>query len=700
MDALQQLNLAAPIANTYGDVENMLLCHIAEQLAANPDTLINATSEWRIKMLAQMGRLNRDSAKIIASMVGKVPSEVEAVVNTAINGVLEENGLTMTDKVSGGIAETLENYDRQAVKSKYNQVNTVMQYKAKQAYVNGVNSVADRFARIQQKALANSQEYLDVLNDNALAVVMGEKSRTEALRETINQMCSKGIPAFVDASGKEWSPEAYVNMDIRNTAKNSALAAQWGCMDELDQDVILVSSHSGARPLCAKYQGKFYSRKDKSGVIKDARGKEYRYEPLSSTSFGEPAGLFGINCGHRMRGVSDGAFINREKQYDEDENTEEYKQVCEQRRQERKIRTDKTKRDALKAAGDDEGAKALSQKIAAENKQLKAYCEQNGLAYQADRIQTYGYSDKSKVKAVEDFVETTTPSKATGSKAVDNGAESGIIKTEERIIVDGKDMTGDFVRRKDEFKYEIDDIVDAQGYNGKPLIVDNKEEFDKLVQEDHFIGERTFHAETAENLQDYINELRNGDFYVNCETGGHQYGRGMYCAADYTKGERFDGFAHEIEQYSHSDIHDFAHTEWLTMDKSAKILEIPIKEKENEYISARYRDAYLLKHATADTISDINEYIKAAAELDRLYIAPKIDYDLIDIATDRRTQAFIKIKPLINEAMSAGANRDIGVLAAEMGYDAINAAGHGTTGSYTVVLNRTKLIIFGGDKYV
>lgn len=227
-----------------------------------------------------------------------------------------------------------------------------------------------------------------------------------------------GIPAFVDASGKEWSPEAYVNMDIRNTAKNTAQAAQFSCMDELGQDVILVSSHSGARPLCFPYQGKFYSKSDKSGTIKDARGKEYHFEPLSNTSFGKPAGLFGINCGHRMRGVSEGTFINREKQYDETENGEEYEKVCEQRRQERKIRADKTKRDALKAAGDDEGAKVLNSRISAENKQLKAYCEENGLSYRQDRTRTYGYSDTSRKKTPDPLIES-----------VDNSAGSGIINT-------------------------------------------------------------------------------------------------------------------------------------------------------------------------------------------------------------------------------------------------------------------------------
>ena len=290
MDALEQLNLAAPIVSTYTEIEETILCHIAEQLAANPDTLINATSEWRIKMLAQMGRVNDDTARIIASKVGKIPSEVEQVVQSSIDKVLSEHGLEMNGKIEESIAAALKNYDLQAVKDKYNQVNTVMQYKAKQAYVSGINSVADKLLRKEQEALKNSQEYLDILNKNAMATVMGEKSRTEAIRETIAEMSKKGIPAFVDKTGREWSPEAYVDMDIRNTAKNAALAAEFASLDELGQDIILVSSHSGSRPLCAPYQGKLYSRSGKSGTITDAKGKTYTYTPLSDTSFGEAAG--------------------------------------------------------------------------------------------------------------------------------------------------------------------------------------------------------------------------------------------------------------------------------------------------------------------------------------------------------------------------------------------------------------------------
>lgn len=391
MDALEQLNLAAPIVSTYTEIEETILCHIAEQLAANPDTLINATSEWRIKMLAQMGKVNKDTARIIASKVGKVPGEVQKVVQSSIDKVLSEYGLEMNGKIEESTAAALKNYDLQAVKNKYNQVNTVMQYKAKQAYVNGINSAADKMLKKKQKALENSQEYLDILNKNAMATVLGEKSRTEAIRETIAEMSKKGIPAFVDKTGREWSPEAYVDMDIRNTAKNAALAAEFASLDELGQDIILVSSHSGSRPLCAPYQGKFYSISGKSGTITDAKGKSYAYTPLSETSFGEAAGLFGINCGHRMRGVSNGTFINREKEFDGEETSEEYRKIQQQRELERAVRKKKTEANMYEAAGDKDAARDLRRLARDEDRKLRDYCQKEGLYYRRDRTEVYGY---------------------------------------------------------------------------------------------------------------------------------------------------------------------------------------------------------------------------------------------------------------------------------------------------------------------
>lgn len=431
MDALQQLNLAAPITDTYTRIESMIIMHIAQQIAGNPQGLINNSSEWRIQMLARMGKLTKDTAKIIASNCKGVGYEIETAINTSVQSVLQTHNLSMTDKLSENIRSALTMYDRQAISGKYNQVNTVMQYKSKQAYLNAVNGTVSRFDRIMEKELANKQEHLDILNANAMAVTLGERSRTQAIRETIEEMSDKGIPAFIDASGREWSAEAYVNMDIRNTVKNAANAAQFASIEELGQDVVLVSSHAGARPLCAPYQGKFYSLSGKSGTIRDAHGKEYTFEPWSSTSYGEAAGLLGINCGHSIRGVSDGMFINREKQYDEKENSEEYEKVVKQRELERRIRKQKTTRNALKAAGDTEGVKEYDRKIRESNAKLDAYCKENGLTNRRDRTEVYGYSDPSRKKVRTDFVET-----------LDKSGNSGIIKSGSDVVAQEEQRYG------------------------------------------------------------------------------------------------------------------------------------------------------------------------------------------------------------------------------------------------------------------
>lgn len=42
-------------------------------------------------------------------------------------------------------------------------------------------------------------------------------------------------------------------------------------------------------------------------------------------------------------------------------------------------------------------------------------------------------------------------------------------------------------------------------------------------------------------------------------------------------------------------------------------------------------------------------------------------------------------------------HKDIASVLAEVGYDALNVQGKGASGSYTVVYNRTKMIILGGE---
>ena len=395
MTALEALNLAAPIADAYMSVEERLLVRIARQLSLNDDHQLNEVSKWQLKQLARHGMLRQDAHKIIAAGTKGIPGDVAETVRQSIDDTLAEDGIQSmwhNQRFAESAANAVRHYRNQA-KDVYNQVNTVMKYKAESTFVRAVNTVADKWTqeqRREQSEIANKQDVLNILNSNTAAVVSGAESRTKAVRTTIHEMAQKGIPAFVDKSGREWSPEAYVNMDIRATVKNTALEAQFSTMDSLGQDVFEVSSHPGSRPKCRPWQGKLISRSGRTTEITDINGRKHKVIPLSQTSFGEPDGLFGINCGHRPRGVSDGLFRKSSVEYDDEEDKALYNKVCKQRELERKVRKSKTEADMLEAAGDTEGAKEVRRKMAEQNKALKSYCDSNGLKYRSDRVRTYG----------------------------------------------------------------------------------------------------------------------------------------------------------------------------------------------------------------------------------------------------------------------------------------------------------------------
>ena len=395
MTALEALNLAAPIADAYMSVEERLLVRIARQLSLNDDHQLNEVSKWQLKQLAKHGMLRQDAHKIIAAGTKGIPGDVAETVRQAIDNTLAEDGIKdmwHDEQFAESAANAVKHYRNQA-KNVYNQVNTVMKYKAESTFVRAVNTVAEKWTqeqRREQSEIANKQDVLNILNSNTASVVSGAESRTKAVRTTIHEMAQKGIPAFVDKSGREWSPEAYVNMDIRATVKNTALEAQFSTMDSLGQDVFEVSSHPGSRPKCRPWQGKLISRSGKTTEITDINGRKHKVIPLSQTSYGEPDGLFGINCGHRPRGVSDGLFRKSSVEYDDEEDKALYDKVCKQRELERKVRKSKTEADMLEAAGDTEGAKEVRRKMAEQNKALKSYCDSNGLKYRSDRVKTYG----------------------------------------------------------------------------------------------------------------------------------------------------------------------------------------------------------------------------------------------------------------------------------------------------------------------
>lgn len=410
----QEINrLSAPVVQAYRDMEDEVLRLIAKQIAK--DGRLSDTSKWRIRQLARAGEVNRQALDIIDSYSGGISAEVyDAIIGAAEGevGRLDDamlNLLSEKEHMTEDVQESLDAFERQsrqelnvrnaeiaggyaeALSERCNMVNTVMGYSAQSAYSQAIRDIS---------AEVDRQGVLNVLNEGAAYLVSGNMSLQEATRKAIHKLAEKGLPGFVDKAGRQWTPEAYVRMDLRSTMGNAARAAQDARCDAYGIDLIEVSSHLGARPKCAPYQGRIFSRDGSRGITEDLNGNPIEYIPLSETSYGEPDGLFGINCGHQQYPFMPGLSLKTYYPYDEAENAERYEETQRQRALERKIRADKRECMMLQEAGDTEGLQKAAGQLRADRDRYKDFCKEKGLSTHNENTQVLGYDRSTSMKTV------------------------------------------------------------------------------------------------------------------------------------------------------------------------------------------------------------------------------------------------------------------------------------------------------------
>lgn len=252
------------------------------------------------------------------------------------------------------------------------------------------------------------------------------------------------------------------------------------------------------------------------------------------------------------------------------------------------------------------------------------------------------------------------------------GESNGSKAPEYKIVNGDPDAVMKWHRRDKDFDFEIEDVINYQGFDGIPRLV-NADEFDKLVRKSNFIAQRTYSANSQEILDSYREQLYYGKWYVDCSTGGAQYGQGMYCAADWN-GELTDGIKTEMKHYQ--DLNKergnaLNYTETFTLDESAKVI--------------TYND--LVELASEEDVTIYDEKAARASAKVVYKMLYKKDWNSL---TEEEQNKFLE------ETKKNADFEDYGSYAAAKGYDVINAEGHGESGSYTVVLNRTKLIIKKG----
>ena len=376
------------MGEVYAAVTDQILVNLARHFKYFTENNLPPGGAWQyqIQKLAEMGQVNRETEQIILNMLGDADAALRGVLEAAIKDGLKgaetplrkaaEKGLTMyvPPEVAPAQMNAFRAFYRQSA-DKLNLVNTVMLESTQQAYQATVSDIVTRISATQ-----------DILNVATGEVVSGVSSMNAAVRQGVKKMVENGITGFIDHGGHHWSPEAYVTMDVRTTMANTARAAVWERQEEYGSDLYQVSHHDGARPLCYPWQGKVISRSDWTGEVEDDEGNKVHVYAQSETSYGEAAGLFGINCGHFPIPFFPGLSRIRPPEQNEKENAKEYEQSQQQRALERKLREEKRELAVMKAQGAPEDEiKAQKERVKNARSDLDKFCEQTGRARRTSR---------------------------------------------------------------------------------------------------------------------------------------------------------------------------------------------------------------------------------------------------------------------------------------------------------------------------
>ena len=352
----------------HSEIVKRIVNRIMLRIGRGEDYLLTATDKWQIENLQQAGYLLEDIQKEIAKATKLQQSEIAEAMEDA--GV---KALDYDDKIyqQVGLSPTALPQSPELVRLMQRNYDATMG-----EWTNFTRTTAEQSQRL----------FLSELDRAYTLVSTGALSYTEAVREIVNRIVSDGVKVIYP-TGHEDTVETATLRAVRTGISQATGQIQIARMDEMGVDLVITSSHLGARPSHQIWQGQVFSRSGKS-----------EYPPFEqSTGYGTVSGLCGANCRHSFSPFFEG-MDNQFEQYDSEENRKQYEKEQYQRTLERRIRKSKREVMGLKESVDnckddklkfdlDMDYQRKSALLAKQNKAYREYCERNNLKPLSDRIQ-------------------------------------------------------------------------------------------------------------------------------------------------------------------------------------------------------------------------------------------------------------------------------------------------------------------------
>lgn len=279
------------IQGYYRNLEDRTLKDIVKRINASC-TIAETTSEVRIQSLLNLGYDLKDIKKELSKDLDITAHKLGSLVNKA--------GLK-------SYAEDAKFYAIGGKKLKENPAVLKMIDTMSKSSVEDLNNLTGTVG-FAGKPL--EKWYKETLNQAVIDITSGTYSKSEVMRKVVKDIGDKGLEYISYSSGRNFSVESAVKMNLVSSVNRLSAEISLKNAEEMNQDLMELTAHAGARPTHQEWQGQIVSLSGNPD-----------YLSLNDIGYGSAEGFMGVNCRHNWYPY----FPGKSKRFWDDETLEDFK---------------------------------------------------------------------------------------------------------------------------------------------------------------------------------------------------------------------------------------------------------------------------------------------------------------------------------------------------------------------------------------
>lgn len=384
--------LPEPMIQLMSELQNEIISDICRRISkAN---YLTPTAEWQLYKANQLTISAREVKRRIAAKLKVRERILKELYTDAVKTAIREDEIIYKAAIAEGILsdnyrDKLTNYTRSKAFS------SVLQ--------RGLKNTNGLMRNLTNSAAAAANRQLsDALDLAFLKCASGAFTPQDAIFEAVRKLGQDGLKCVNYESGRTDQLDVAVRRAVVTGIGKTCCDMQLDLAKEMDSELVEVSSHLGARPSHAEWQGQIYSLK------KGHPKYPYFYD---ATGYGTGDGLGGWNCRHSFFPYFEGLSVAANAPtFSKEENLEEYTNTQKQRAYERSIRKSKRELAALDSARQ-EASPELRAKLDREferksvtlknrEARLEEHLKATGLLPDNSRVRVDGFGKSVSQKAV------------------------------------------------------------------------------------------------------------------------------------------------------------------------------------------------------------------------------------------------------------------------------------------------------------